>query len=65
VVGDGVNTCSRVESLNKELGTTILVTQTTWEELKDEFICRPMPDQALRGKKKSLALYEVISAKAA
>ena len=65
VVGDGVNTCSRVESLNKELGTTILVTQTTWEELKDEFVGRPMPDQALRGKKKSLALYEVISAKAA
>lgn len=65
VVGDGVNTCSRVESLNKELGTTILITQTTYEMLRDEFVCRELPDQELRGKKNSLAIYEVISAKAA
>src|SRR6202023_24318 len=27
VIGDGVNTCSRVEPLNKDFGTTLLVTQ--------------------------------------
>ena len=29
VVGDGVNTTSRVEALNKQFGTTILITQPT------------------------------------
>ena len=31
VIGDGVNTCSRVEGLNKEFGTTILITDNTYE----------------------------------
>jgi class 3 adenylate cyclase len=65
VIGDGVNTCSRVQTMNKEFGTTILITQTTYEELKGEFECRPMGDRALRGKANLLTLYEVISAKAA
>src|SRR2546429_655772 len=41
VIGDGVNTCSRVESANKELGTTLLITQSTQEQLGEGFECRP------------------------
>ncbi|HVY93085.1 MAG TPA: adenylate/guanylate cyclase domain-containing protein [Bryobacteraceae bacterium] len=63
VIGDGVNTCSRVEALNKELGTTILITGTTWEAVKNDFVCRPMPEHELRGKKKKLPCYEVVSVK--
>ncbi len=37
VIGDGVNTCSRVEGLNKEFGTTILITDSTWEAVRDDF----------------------------
>jgi class 3 adenylate cyclase len=65
VVGDGVNAASRVQGLNKEFGTTILITETTYAAIKNEFECRPMPDRALRGKEKPLKLYEVISASAA
>jgi class 3 adenylate cyclase len=64
VVGDGVNTTSRVESLNKEFGTTILITETTYEAVKDEFECRHMPEAKIRGKSKALAFYEVVSMKA-
>jgi adenylate cyclase len=65
VIGDGVNTCSRVEGLNKEFGTTILVTDATWEPVRDEFECRAMPEAPLKGKTKVPRLFEVVSAKAA
>ena len=65
VIGDGVNTCSRVESLNKEFGTTILITEATYAEVADEFECRLMPETALRGKTKALRVYEVASRKLA
>ncbi|MCX6543996.1 MAG: cache domain-containing protein [Acidobacteria bacterium] len=64
VVGDGVNVSSRLQTLNKEFGTTILVSETTFEALKDEFECRQMPDTPLRGKHKELRFYEVVSVKA-
>jgi len=43
VIGDGVNTGSRVQAVNKDFGTTILITLTTYEAVKDEFECRLMP----------------------
>lgn len=62
-IGDGVNTCSRVQSLNKEFGTTILITDTTYNLVKDDFECRKMPEAHIRGKEKALAFYEVVSVK--
>ncbi len=64
VVGDGVNVSSRLQGLNKEFGTTILVSETTFQALKDEFECRQMPEATLRGRAKDLRFYEIISAKA-
>jgi adenylate cyclase len=63
VIGDGVNTSSRVESMNKQFGTTILISGSTYEEVKDHFRCRPMPEAPLKGKSRSLPLYEVLSIK--
>ena len=64
VIGDGVNTCQRVEAANKEFGTTILITETTHEAVRDEFECVPMPAAALKGKTKTPRLWEVLSARA-
>ncbi len=61
VVGDGVNTTSRLQTLNKEFGTTILISETTYGAVKDEFLCRQMPEAHLRGKTKELRFYEVVS----
>jgi class 3 adenylate cyclase len=63
VVGDGVNTSSRLQGLNKEFGTTILISETTFAAVKADFECRQMPEAQLRGKSKNLSFYEVISAK--
>jgi class 3 adenylate cyclase len=65
VVGDGVNTSSRLQALNKEFGTTILISETTHEAIKTDFECRQMPDTHLRGKTKDLRIYEVVSMRAA
>ena len=64
VIGDGVNTCARVEAANKEFGTTILITESTLAEVQDEFECRAMPDASLKGKTKIPRLFEVLSARA-
>jgi len=64
VVGDGVNTCSRVESLNKNFGTTILVTEDTRTELGDEFECRLMPEAPMKGKTQVLRVFELVGRKA-
>jgi len=63
VIGDGVNTCARVESLNKEFGTTILITSTTYDEVKDIFECRLMPEMQMKGKARTLKFYEVVCLK--
>lgn len=60
-IGDGVNTASRVQALNKEYQTTILITGATFDALGGEFTTRPVADVTLRGKTKSLPIYEVLS----
>ncbi len=52
-----------MEGLNKEFGTTILITDTTYEHVRDEFECRAMPEAALKGKTKAPRVFEVLSAK--
>jgi adenylate cyclase len=64
-VGDGVNTTSRLQTLNKDFNTTILISETTYAAVKDEVEARLMPEAHLRGKTKELRFYEVVSLKSA
>jgi class 3 adenylate cyclase len=52
-----------VESLNKEFGTTILITSSTYDEVKDIFECKLMPETQIKGKARTLQFYEVICLK--
>ena len=40
------------------------MTETTFEAVRDEFECRPMPETAMKGKTKTPRLFEVLSARA-
>ena len=60
-IGDGVNIASRVQALNKEYQTTLLVTGATLQELGGEFETRLIADVTLRGKSKAVPIYEVLS----
>lgn len=61
-IGDGVNTASRVQALNKEYHTTMLITGVTYEALGGGFNVRAVGEVTLRGKAKPLPIYEVLSA---
>ena len=63
VIGDGVNTTSRLESLNKQFSTMILISEVTYEAVKERFECRHMPECILRGRTRPTQVYEVVAAK--
>jgi adenylate cyclase len=60
VIGDSVNLASRTESLCKEYGAEILVTQNTVADLGDAFHVRLLDQVAVKGKKEPIRIYEVL-----
>jgi len=61
VIGDPVNLASRVEALNKPLGTDILITENTWNLVKKFFITEEMPPVTVKGKEKPIRLFAVVN----
>jgi len=61
VIGDPVNLASRIESLNKPLGTDILISEDTWNLVKYQFITEEMPSVTVKGKEKPVRLFAVIN----
>ena len=51
IVGDVVNTASRMEALSKELGVDVLVSEATQKMINHSAALVPMPAQEIRGKK--------------
>ncbi len=60
VIGDGVNLASRVEGINKNYGTRILITEFTQAIVKDEFLTRPIEKVKVKGKEEEILLYELL-----
>ena len=60
VVGPPVVIASRVEELNKELGTRILVTEETLAQVRDIVIYRDMGTHQLQGISRPTRVFEVI-----
>ena len=61
VTGDPVNLASRLEGLNKALGTDILITEDTWRLVKKRFITEEMPSVLVKGKEKPIRIFAVIN----
>ena len=59
VIGDAVNLGARLESLNKEYGTRIIISQATREGLSDQYLFRPLGDVVVKGKTRPVTIYEV------
>ena len=61
VIGEPVNIASRLEALNKSLATDILITEDTWNLVKNYFVTEQMPLVKVRGKESPLNVYTVIN----
>ena len=61
VIGDSVNLASGIESLNKPLGTDILISEDTWKLVKYFFITEEMPPLTVKGKEKPVRIFAVVN----
>lgn len=59
VIGDGVNLASRLETLNKTYATSMIVSEFTYERVKEKVVARFLDEVKVKGKEKSVKIYEV------
>ena len=59
VHGDAVNVAARLEQLNKDFGTSVLLSETTAALLGDAAL-QPMGNVALRGKRQPIAVFTTL-----
>ncbi|MEW6507000.1 MAG: adenylate/guanylate cyclase domain-containing protein [Bacteroidota bacterium] len=61
VLGDDVNLASRLEGANKEYGSNIMISGSTYEIVKDKFLVRELDIIRVKGKVEPTKVYELIS----
>ena len=60
VIGDNVNLGARLESLNKDYQTRIIISDATRERLRTGYTLRPLGDATVKGKSRAVSIYEVV-----
>ncbi len=60
IMGNHVNLAARLEGVNKQYGTSILISENTFEMLGDQFLCRKLDKVRVVGVTKPLRLLELV-----
>ena len=60
VIGDNVNLGARLESLNKDYKTRIIISDATRSRLQGKYDIRPLGDVVVKGKTRPVAIFEVL-----
>jgi adenylate cyclase len=60
VMGDSVNLGSRLEEINKDYGSNIVISEYTYEAVKDVLFCRELDAVRVKGKKQLVRIYELL-----
>jgi adenylate cyclase len=60
VIGDVVNTASRIETLTRDFHKDILVSQAVADGLDERFLLEPLPPAEVKGKSEKLVVWEVV-----
>ena len=61
VMGDAVNLGSRLEAINKQYGTRIIISEFTQKDVKDEFVTREIDLVRVKGKVLPVKIYELVA----
>lgn len=59
-MGDTINVASRLEGMNKDYGTTILVSSVVAEARTEYFMFRPLGSAHAKGRTTELQVYELV-----
>lgn len=60
VMGDGVNLASRLEGQNKEYHSTIIIGENTYQEVREQYVCRDLDRIKVKGKTRPVKIYELL-----
>ena len=59
VIGDEVNLGARLEGANKQYSTTIIISDSTFQQVKNKAIARELDNVRVKGKKRPVKIYEL------
>jgi len=60
VIGDTVNLGARLESLNKDYGTRIIISDAVRQHLTNHYHLRPLGEVVVKGRTQPVAIFEVV-----
>ncbi|MDR2509198.1 MAG: HAMP domain-containing protein [Spirochaetaceae bacterium] len=63
VIGDAVNLAARLEGANDVFDTDILISENTWDLVKQKVMVQEMPNIEVKGKVKPLRVFSVVNMK--
>ncbi|UCG14358.1 MAG: adenylate/guanylate cyclase domain-containing protein [Deltaproteobacteria bacterium] len=61
VIGDAVNLASRLEGINKEYGSKVVISEFTYEQVKEDFFCRELDAVRVKGKARPVKIFELLA----
>ncbi len=65
VIGDAVNLASRIEALNKPFATDVLISENTYELVRDRVVVERMLPITVKGKSEPLSIFAVVNVRGA